>query len=171
MAAPEIVVTNAHVVAGADRIRVLRNDGVRLPATLVNFDPGRDLAVLRVPGIDRPPLPLADTSVGAMGAVFGHPMGQDQLRVAPAGVADLIDAVGRDIYGRSEVRRRVGVLSADLARGDSGAALITGDGQVSGVAFAIAPDRRETAYALATSELRAALSAPNTGAVDSGACI
>lgn len=171
VAAPELVVTNAHVVAGADQIRVLRDDGERLLATLVGFDPGRDLAVLRVPGIDRQPLPLADTSVGAMGAVFGHPLGQDQLRVAPAGVAEVVDAVGRDIYGRSEVRRRVAVLSADLAPGDSGGALITGDGQVSGVAFAIAPDRRGTAFALATSELRAALSADVTGAVDSGPCI
>ena len=170
VAAPEIVVTNAHVVAGAEQIRVLRDDGDRLPARLVNFDPGRDLAVLRVPGLDRPPLPLAETTTGATGAVFGHPGGQDQLRIAPAAVADVIDAVGRDIYARSTVRRRVAVLSADLERGDSGGAFVTQGGRVAGVAFAIAPDRSGTAYALATSELRAALSADNTGAVSSGPC-
>lgn len=171
VAAPEIVVTNAHVVAGTDDIEVLRNDGQRLAATLVNFDPGRDLAVLRVPGLERAPLPLTTTASDATGAVFGHPGGQDALRVAPAAVADVIDAVGRDIYGRSQVRRRVAVISSDLEPGDSGAALVTGSGQVSGVAFAIAPDRPGTAYALATSELRAALGAENTTAVDSGPCI
>ena len=171
VAAPEIVVTNAHVVAGTDDIEVLRNDGQRLAATLVNFDPGRDLAVLRVPGLERAPLPLISTASGATGAVFGHPGGQDELRVAPAAVADVVDAVGRDIYGRSRVRRRVAVISSDLEPGDSGAALVTGSGQVSGVAFAIAPDRPGTAYALATSELRTALGAENTTAVDSGPCI
>ena len=171
VAAPEIVVTNAHVVAGAHQIQVLRNDGERLAATLVTFDPRRDLAVLRVPGLQRPPLPLTSTEAGVRGAVFGHPRGQDELRIAPATVADVIDAVGRDIYGRSRVRRRVAVISSDLEPGDSGAALVTGTGQVSGVAFAIAPDRGSTAYALATSEVRAVLSGDNTGAVGSGPCM
>lgn len=170
VAAPEVIVTNAHVVAGSVQVNVLRNDGQRLPAILVNFDPGRDLAVLRVPGIQRRPLPLTSTTPGATGAVFGHPLGQDQLRIAPARVAEVVDAVGRDIYGRSRVRRSVAVLSADLERGDSGAALVTGDGLVSGVAFAIAPDRPGTAYALTTSELRSALGAENTTAVSSGPC-
>lgn len=169
--AQDVVVTNAHVVAGSEVIEVLRNDGKRLRATLVNFDPRRDLAVLRVPGIQRRPLPLTKTASGATGAVFGHPGGQDALRIAPARISDVIDAVGRDIYGRSRVRRRVAVVASDLEPGDSGAALVTGDGHVSGVAFAIAPDQPGTAYALATSELRAVLAEDNTGAIPSGSCV
>jgi S1-C subfamily serine protease len=171
--APGLVATNAHVVAGSEpgSVELLRNDGTRISATLVTFDPRRDLALLEAPGIDRPPLPLTDTAAGATGAVFGHPLGQDPLRVSPAQVGEVMQAVGRDIYGRSRVERRVAILSSDLERGDSGAALVTGPGEVSGVAFAIAPDRPQVAYALGTSELRAVLAVPRAGPVSSGPCI
>ena len=50
----ELVVTNAHVVAGADSVEVIRHpDGAEIEATVVAFDPSADLAVLDVPGIDR----------------------------------------------------------------------------------------------------------------------
>jgi S1-C subfamily serine protease len=63
------------------------------------------------------------------------------------------------------------VLASDLHPGDSGAALVDPSGQVAGVAFAIAPDRPGTAYALATSELKAALSAAREPQADTGACL
>lgn len=159
-AAPNTIVTNAHVVAGADRVRVLRPDGRRLDATVVVFDDDRDLAVLDVPGLGQTPLPLADTQPGAPGVVLGHPGGQDQVRPAPASVQREVTAVGRDIYGRDQVRRQVLYLAAELRPGDSGGALIDSDGRVIGVAFAIAPDRSATAYALSDDEVRAALAAP-----------
>ncbi|HEX8771684.1 MAG TPA: CvpA family protein, partial [Acidimicrobiales bacterium] len=54
--APDIVVTNAHVVAGQNDTEVIRPDGSRLPAVVASFDVDRDLAVLRVPGLDQNPL-------------------------------------------------------------------------------------------------------------------
>src|SRR6266545_1459694 len=57
-----LVVTNAHVVAGTDNHRVITSRGTRLPATVVLFDPRRDIALLRVPGLPVRPLPLADPS-------------------------------------------------------------------------------------------------------------
>src|SRR3954451_11504403 len=69
--ADDLVVTNAHVVAGSKHPTVLRHpDGEAFDATVVAFDPDRDVALLRVPGIDRPALPLGDSfGVGGVGAV------------------------------------------------------------------------------------------------------
>ncbi len=169
VAGPDLVVTNAHVVAGERTTLLERSDGSRVSARVVAFDPARDLAVLAAPGIGRPPLALGDTAAGGRGAVFGHPGGGD-LRITPFSVGQRITAVGRDIYGEARTERDVLVLAADLAPGDSGAALVDATGQVVGVAFAIAPDRPGVAYALSTAELRPVLDQA-AAPVDTGACV
>lgn len=172
-AAADVVVTNAHVVAGhrAGTTQVVRPDGRRLDASIIVFDPARDLAVLRVPGLGQAPLPVGDAGEGERGAVFGHPGGQESLRIAPAAIREKINAVGRDLYGTRSTRREVFVLAAQLAQGDSGGALVDAGGAVVGVAFAIAPDRPGTAYALTADELRAVLGLPRRQAVASGPCL
>lgn len=164
------VVTNAHVIAGTSDITVLRPDGRELSATPVLFDPNRDLALLRVDGLGQEPLPVADGGPGDAGAVFGHPGGQVQLEVSPARVNDEVEARGRDIYDRQTTTRLVYFLAARLAPGDSGGALVDTSGQVIGVAFAISPDRPDTAYALADEELDEFLGQPVGGAVSTGGC-
>lgn len=170
-AAPDTVVTNAHVVAGVDRPRVQRPNGRTLSATVVAFDSRRDLAVLRVPGLGQQPLPIGNAREGQSGAVFGHPGGQDALRVSPARIDERVQAVGRDLYDQSQTRRDVFILAAELHPGDSGGALTDQAGSVVGVAFAIAPDRPGTSYALTSAELRAALAAPRASAADTGPCL
>ena len=170
-AAPELVVTNAHVVAGVRRPSVERLNGRRLAATVVVFDSRRDLAVLRVPGLGQDPLPIANAREGQAGAVFGHPGGQDALRVSPARIDERVQAVGRDLYDQSQTRRDVFILAADLHPGDSGGALSDASGSVVGVAFAIAPDRPGTSYALTSAELRAVLAIPRAGGVSTGPCL
>lgn len=169
-AGSNLVATNAHVVAGAERVRVRRPDGRLLNARIVLFDDDRDLALLDVPGLGQSPLPIAEGGEGTQGAVLGYPGGQNQVRVAPAIVRGENPTTGRDIYGRDRTRRQVLFLAAALRPGDSGGALIDGDGRVIGVAFAIAPDRPDTAYALDDSELRAALAAPRQAGVG-GPCV
>lgn len=169
VAQPGIVVTNAHVVAGETETEVVLQDGRRLAAAVVHFDPDRDLAVLEVRGLDVTPLGIGDAGPGDIGAVLGHP-GGGPLEASPYQVSDEVEAVGRDLYDRRDTRRQVLILAADLAPGDSGAALVNPDGLVVGVAFAIAPDRARTAYALDTTELEAALSAPRQPA-DTGGCL
>lgn len=170
VAAPELVVTNAHVVAGQPSTVLQRDDGSEVDADVVAFDPARDLAVLRAPGIGRDPLPIGDIQVGGRGGVFGHPRG-GPLRIAPFAVGQEITAVGRDIYGADPTRRDVLVLSSSLAPGDSGAPLVDPIGAVVGVAFAIAPDRPGVAYALTTGELQAVLSAGASAGADTGSCV
>ena len=169
--APDIVVTNAHVVAGEGRTQVLRpSDGDRVPAFVAVFDPDRDLAVLRVPDLGLPALPIGSATVGTTGAVFGHPRGQDAIEVSPAVIRQQVEAAGRDLYDSHPTRRQVFILAADLEPGDSGGGLVDGGGRVVGVAFAIAPDRPGTAYALTDVELRAAIAAPR-GRADTGPCL
>lgn len=168
---PGIIVTNAHVVAGVDVPTVQTPSGRRARAQVVVFDPTRDLAVLQVSGLGQPALEVATAHEGDEGAVFGHPGGQVELEVAPARVAQRVNALGRDIYDNRGSRRDVLILSARLRPGDSGGALVNQSGAVIGVAFAIAPDDPTTAYALNSTELRSVLAEPRAGAVDTGPCL
>jgi S1-C subfamily serine protease len=167
---PELIVTNAHVVAGEEVTEVLLPDGAAVEATVVAFDPARDLAVLRAPGAGGTPLVLGDAQVGDIGGVFGHP-GGGPLEISPFRVADEIVAEGRDIYDSNSTSRDVLVLASDLAPGDSGSALVDPQGQVIGVAFAVAPDRPGVAYALSIDELDAVLATDLSQAEDTGACL
>lgn len=171
--ARNLVVTNAHVVAGegVGQTEVLLPDGQVKGAVVVLFNPNIDLALLSVPGLGEAPLTIAPASRGQHGAVLGHPNGQDALAVQPASVADKVVAKGEDLYYRHETLRRVLVLAAELAKGDSGAPLVSASGDVVGIAFAIAPDRPTTAYALSTSELAQVLQEPHAQAVSTQTCL
>jgi S1-C subfamily serine protease len=158
IAAPGLVVTNAHVVAGERATTVENASGSAMPATVIAFDPVRDVASLDVPALAAatpPPraLTMANGVVGGVGAVYGHP-GGGVLRASPARVGDEILAVGTDIYRTGTSRRHVYVLGAVLEPGDSGGALVNDRGQIIGMAFAIDPGRTATAYALTNAEIR-----------------
>ena len=165
----DVVVTNAHVVAGEEKTTLERSDGRNVEAHLVAFDPDRDLAVLSVPGIDRPALPLGEPRIGSRGAVFGHP-GGGPLELSPFQIGRSEPVTGTDIYDRQRSQRDVLFLAASLQPGDSGGALVTPAGEVVGIAFAIAPDRDGVAYALDVSEVRAVLADVRPGGVDAGPC-
>jgi S1-C subfamily serine protease len=138
-------------------------------ATIVAFDPNRDLAVLAVPDIDREPLALGDAVAGESGAVFGHP-GGGPLELSPYSVGEEVTATGRDIYDANSTRRQVLFLAAQLRPGDSGGPLVNPAGAVVGVAFAIAPDDPNVAYALTIEEVQAVLAGP-LQPVDAGPCL
>ena len=166
----DLVVTNAHVVAGEDGTEV---------------DAGRRAQLRRRGGGVRPrprpggaahrrrgarPRRCATAETGDTGGVFGHP-GGGGLEVSPFRVAEEITAVGRDIYDSGSTSRDVLVLASELAPGDSGSALVDPQGQVIGVAFAVAPDKPGVAYALAIAELRAVLAGDLSQERDTGGCL
>ena len=168
---PQLVVTNAHVVAGEDDTEVELADGDTVDATVVAFDPQRDLAVLRIAdNLGIAPLPLRDAEQGDTGGVFGHP-GGGPLEISPFRVSDQIPAVGRNIYDQGQTRREVLVLASELRPGDSGSALVDPEGRVVGVAFAVAPDKPGVAYALAIEELEAVLNGDLSRPRDTGGCL
>jgi hypothetical protein len=172
--APDLIVTNAHVVAGEGRgdTSVLLPSGRHLPATVIMFDPRRDLALLDVPGLGERSLPVGPAHTGTKGAVFGHPNGQNPVAVSPASVVLTEEAVGRDLYDQHTTRRNVLVLASRLAHGDSGGPLVTSNGVVIGVVFAVSADSSTTGYALSSSELEAALVEARTAAgASTGSCL
>lgn len=168
LVADGLVVTNAHVVAGAEDTLVSTNDGSSIEATVVHFDPATDIAVLRAP-IDAPTLPLGEPGLDDRGLVMGFP-GGGKFDPSPFMVAQMVHANGRDIYDRLAVRRDLLVLGSALAPGDSGSAVLRDDGHVIGVAVAIAPDRPGVAYALNSSELRRVMGEIGPGTESTGSC-
>ena len=172
--APGLVVTNAHVVAGEPHTRLEENDGTRFDAVVVAFDPNRDLAVLRVPGLGLPALPRGEGRVDDRGALFGRP-GGGPLRESPVRIAEEIVARGTNIERSAATRREVFVLAAVTEPGDSGAPLVDRDGRVIGVIFAFDLSRPTTAYALTNRELDAVLgpvlAVRQLGPVTTGPCL
>ncbi len=149
------VVTNAHVVAGSEQLRV-RSRGGELPATAVHVDSDIDLAVLAVAGLDAPAIDWVSEPPGrgTEGATLGYPGGRRELVAEPAAVRGTGQAMGRDIYGRGLVNRDVLTLRAAVERGDSGGPFVTRDGRVGGVVFAAAAAEPGTGYALTAAQVR-----------------
>lgn len=181
VAAPDLVVTNAHVVAGQVRSEVIDASG-RHTATTVWYDPGRDVAVLRVPGLDDPVLHLAPTTVpsGTAAAVLGYP-GGGALQATPATVGSTFNAVGLDIYGTATVTRQVYELRATVVPGDSGGPVVAAGqpgsglapGTVVGVVFSRSTAVAGIGYALTAPEVAPDVRAGEaaTAEVGTGACV
>ncbi len=168
VAAENLVATNAHVVAGVEEVRIDTVGGGRVPGVVVGFDPATDLAVILVPELDAPPLPIGATpGRGATGEVLGfEPEGVAE--VTPFGVAGEVTATGRNIYGEGDVRRQVLYVAAMLDSGDSGAPLVSEAGVV-GMVFAVAPGTEPLAFALTADELTE-LPIEEDGPVSTGEC-
>ena len=168
---PDLVITNAHVVAGTTEQRIWV-EGRGLAATVVRFDPNLDVALLHVPGLGLPPLPLADEAGrGDVGAFLGHPDG-GPLEIGPATVRRVAEPIGRDIYDRDAVRKRVYELQASIHQGNSGGPFVVEDGSVAGMVFAIADENPEVGYAIVASEFSplVANAATATRPVGTGTC-
>ena len=167
------VMTNAHVVAGTDRLTVtVRGVGRGYDATVVLFDPDLDVAVLDVPGLGAAALTFAgNPRQGAEAAVAGFPHG-GPLTVSAARVRAVVNARGSDIYGHGTVTREIVSLRGTVISGDSGGPLLDSDGHVSGVIFASSETDAETGYALTPRSVRDAAAAGSaaTEAVSTGSC-
>jgi S1-C subfamily serine protease len=168
---PGLVLTNAHVVAGSERITVIPSVVGDEPAEIVGYDSSRDLAVLRVAPDDHPSLTIGEGAAGQLVTAFGHPLG-GTLRAEPAQLAERVLARGRDLYDDVDIQRRVFFVAASLKPGDSGGPVVDHTGAVVAIIFAIAPDDSNVAFALIGEEITAFLSEADLSAEsDSGDCI
>ena len=149
--ADDLVLTNAHVIAGG--LPRVEWEGRTFEAMPVFFDPEIDAAVLRVDGLDAPALTLlpSEVSRGAGGAVLGYPGGR--YVEMPAGVRRLLEAVGRDIYSREEVLRRVYELQAKIRHGNSGGPFVLPNGVTAGLVFGASLSHPDLGYAIASPKL------------------
>ena len=150
--ADERVMTNAHVVAGTRDVQVEVN-GDRLDATVVVYDPERDLAVLYVPELRAPVLPFIErpAATGANAIVLGFPL-DGPYNAQSARVRDLSRITGPDIYDSNDVTREIYTIRALVRSGNSGGPLVTPNGRVLGVIFAAAADNPNVGFALTASE-------------------
>lgn len=153
IAAPGLVITNAHVVAGIGEPVVIDRDG-RHDAVPILFDPDLDIAVLRTEPLSAPPLPLLREAVerGTGDAVLGYP-GGGKLDVEPSAVQAEVTATGRDIYGEDLVEREVYQLHTLVRPGNSGGPFVRSDGTVLGVVFSRSTSEPNIGYAVTSEEV------------------
>jgi S1-C subfamily serine protease len=164
------VVTNAHVVAGQNDTRVLlegREPGI--DAIPIAFDSRNDVAVLRVPGLHAPVLPLADAPrVGASAAVLGFPRnGPYDVRAARLG--ETREVVTQDAYGRGPVRRSITSLRGAVRSGNSGGPMVDGRGRVVTTIFASTTTGPRGGYGVPNAMVRRTLDRAS-GRVSTGPC-
>ncbi|WP_438984555.1 S1C family serine protease [Aequoribacter sp.] len=133
-----LIVTNYHVIAGAQKLTVTLQDRSEYDAEVIGVAPEKDLAVLRIEGApdDLQTLPLGDSSelqVGRKVLAIGNPFGLDTTLTT-----GIVSALGREIKAPSNRTIR-GVIQTDAAinPGNSGGPLLNSMGQLIGVNTAI----------------------------------
>jgi serine protease Do len=134
-----VIVTNAHVIAGASRVSVAMRDGTTYEATVVGADESNDLAVVRIKAKDLPVAPLgrsADLIVGEWTIAIGNPFGFVLGNNEPSVSVGVVSAVGRNLAGRGEASgASIDMIQTDAAinPGNSGGPLVNATGEVIGV--------------------------------------
>jgi S1-C subfamily serine protease len=137
VAAPGLVVTNAHVVAGESDTSVqVGGHDPALAARVVLFDPTNDVAVLRVPGLSEPALPVAGTAgSGTSAAILGYPQ-DGPFQAEPGRIGITKPVITDNAYGNGPVLRRITALRGLVRPGNSGGPLVDSAGRVVAMAFA-----------------------------------
>jgi S1-C subfamily serine protease len=170
--APQRVMTNAHVVAGASEVTVESGERT-LNARVVYYDSDTDVAVLSVSGLTAPTMAFADQDAesGQDSIVLGYPL-DGPYTASPARIRDRISLSGPDIYDSRTVTRDVFTLRALVRSGNSGGPLVDTEGQVIGVVFGAAVDNSDTGFALTLDSVRGVVDeAPGMSSrVDTGHC-
>ena len=134
-----IIVTNAHVIAGATKVSIGMRDGTSYDATVVGIDETNDLAVVRIKATDLPVAPLGSSStliVGEWSIAIGNPFGFVLGNSEPSVSVGVISAVGRNLAGRGDGGGvYVDMIQTDAAinPGNSGGPLVNAAGDVVGV--------------------------------------
>ena len=148
VAAPDLVVTNAHVVAGQLATQV-QPEGVGVPLTgrAVVFDERNDIAVLRVSNLDLPPLSLAEPKDNEPVGLLGFPEdGPFSMRAGRAGGTQPV--ISTDAYNRGPVERTVTSFKGFVQPGDSGGAAVNENGAVIATIFASRANSQNTGYGI-----------------------
>ena len=128
------VLTNHHVIKGADDISITLSDGRSFEAEVIGNDPDTDLALVRIPAEDLQALPFADSSslrVGDFVVAVGNPFGLSQTVTS-----GIVSALGRSAFRGLEFQNFI-QTDASINPGNSGGALINLRGELVGINSAI----------------------------------
>jgi serine protease Do len=139
-----LIVTNNHVVHGADKLTVTLANGQKYTGKVIGQDPGTDLALIKIDAHSLPALQFADAAklrVGQYVMAVGSPLGLSQTVTT-----GILSAINRDI----SLNARVGFLQTDAAinPGNSGGPLLNLKGQVIGMNTAIAARGQGIGFAI-----------------------
>lgn len=128
------IVTNHHVIDGADEISVTLHDGKQLEAKIVGSDPEADIAILKIEHEDLTSIPFADSSsvrVGDFAVAIGNPFGLGQT--VTSGIISALGRTGLGIEGYEDFIQ----TDASINPGNSGGALVNLRGELVGINTAI----------------------------------
>ena len=154
VAAPDLVVTNAHVVAGEISTQVQpEGNGLPLPARVMAFDEKNDIAVLRVDDLRLEPLRLTEPRASEPVALLGFPEnGPFDIRAGRVGETTRV--ISNDAYNRGPVERTVTSFKGFVRPGNSGGPAVNGDGEVVATVFASRADSDDGGYGIPSSLVR-----------------
>ena len=151
---PDTIMTNAHVVAGTDRVKLDTTQGM-VNATVTYYNPTHDVALLKVEdGVTLPALQWAEQN-GAPGddsIVMGFPQG-GPFQATPARIRQLFTVSGPDIYADTRVDRQAYAVRGTVVQGNSGGPLLNERGEVLGLIFGADVNQTDTGYALSREEV------------------
>ena len=137
VAAPDLIVTNAHVVAGeTDTTVQIGGTPPGLDADVIDFDSHDDIAILRVRGLhERPLATAANPRAGTPAAILGYPLdGSFDLEPGRLGQTETVST--EDAYGNGPVLRTITALRGRVRPGNSGGPMIDASGHVVATVFA-----------------------------------
>jgi Do/DeqQ family serine protease len=142
------IVTNAHVVDGADRVTVTLKDGRTLQGKVMGVDPVTDVAVVKVEAQNLPTVQLGDSQQlkpGEWAIAIGNPLGLDNTVTV-----GIISATGRSSSQVGASQERVNFIQTDAAinPGNSGGPLLNAQGEVIGVNTAIIQNAQGIGFAI-----------------------
>ncbi len=142
------VITNAHVVDGADRVKVTLRDGRELEGKVIGIDPVTDIAAVQLDETSLPTVVLGNSeglAPGQWAIAIGNPLGLDNTVTA-----GIISATGRSSSQVGIPDKRVRFIQTDAAinPGNSGGPLLNDRGEVIGVNTAIRADAQGLGFAI-----------------------
>ena len=143
-----ILLTNSHVVNGADKVTVTLKDGRTFEGKVRGFDEVTDLAVVKINGTDLPVAPLGDSdqiSVGDWAIAVGNPLGLDNT--VTLGIVSTLHRSSAQI-GMSDKRLDFIQTDAAINPGNSGGPLLNDRGEVIGINTAIRADAMGIGFAI-----------------------
>jgi S1-C subfamily serine protease len=135
VAAPGLVVTNAHVVAGQDDTTVEAPASERLDADAVAFDATNDVAVLRVRDLGARPLRLVEPDRGDAVAILGYPE-NGPFAASPGRIGPTGTVVTEEARGLGRATRRITTFRGRVRKGNSGGPAVNARGEVETTVFA-----------------------------------
>ncbi len=142
------LITNAHVVSGADKVQVTLKDGARYEGKVIGIDSFTDVAVVKIEATDLPIASLGDAAnliPGEWAIAIGNPLGLDNTVTV-----GIVSALGRSSSQVGVPDKRVKFIQTDAAinPGNSGGPLLNSKGEVIGINTAIRADAQGLGFAI-----------------------